>query len=162
MFGMHNSSHSFLRSYLTDRKQTVSSSEHTSNHVHSPYSVPQGSVLNNNNNNNSWGGADFWSCESSANECWSAACIYLWQLRGGRCRGQRTEDRPDDRTLWNSKGVLGPMLFLLYTHPLSHIIDNHKVSHIEFADDSQLYDSVQSEYFLSLVSSMQLWQFEWP
>ena len=41
--------------------------------------------------------------------------------------------------------VLGPILFLLYTQPLSQIINRHSVSHSEFADDSQLYDSVPRE-----------------
>jgi hypothetical protein len=37
--------------------------------------------------------------------------------------------------------VLGPLLFILYTQPLSHIIEAHSVSHTEFADDTQLYNS---------------------
>ena len=41
------------------------------------------------------------------------------------------------------------------TQPLSQIIDKHSVSHSEFADDSQLYDSVPREQFDSLLSSMQ-------
>ena len=48
--------------------------------------------------------------------------------------------------------VLGSILFLLYTQPLSH---RHSVSHSEFADDSQLYDSVPREQFDSLLSNMQ-------
>ena len=51
--------------------------------------------------------------------------------------------------------VLGPILFLLYTQPLSQIIDRHSVSYSEFADDSQLYDSVPREQFDSLLSNMQ-------
>ncbi|WP_419607217.1 reverse transcriptase domain-containing protein, partial [Thiolapillus sp.] len=51
--------------------------------------------------------------------------------------------------------VLGPILFLLYTQPLSQIIDRHSISHSEFADDSQLYDSVPREQFDSLLSNMQ-------
>ena len=38
--------------------------------------------------------------------------------------------------------VLGPVLFLLYTQPLSPVNDRRSVSHSEFADDSQLYNSV--------------------
>ena len=45
--------------------------------------------------------------------------------------------------------------FLLYTQPLSQIIDRHLVSHSEFADDSQLYNSVPREYLRSLISTMQ-------
>ena len=51
--------------------------------------------------------------------------------------------------------VLGPILSLLYTQPLSQIIDRRSVSNSEFADDSQLYDSVPREQFDSLLSNMQ-------
>ena len=48
-----------------------------------------------------------------------------------------------------------PILFLLYTQPLSQIIDRRSISHSEFADDSQLYDSVPREQLDSLLSNMQ-------
>ena len=51
--------------------------------------------------------------------------------------------------------VLGPILFLLYTQPLSQIIDRRSVSNSEFADDSQLYGSVPREQLDSLLSSTQ-------
>ena len=37
--------------------------------------------------------------------------------------------------------VLGPILFVLYTTPLSDIIANHSVSHQLFAGDTQLQKS---------------------
>ena len=37
--------------------------------------------------------------------------------------------------------VLGPILFILYTQPLSHVILNHPVSHMLYADDTQIYKS---------------------
>ena len=55
------------------------------------------------------------------------------------------------------------LLFLsseFYTQPLSQIIDRHSVSHSEFADDSQLYDSVPREQLDSLqscVDDVKLW-----
>ena len=38
--------------------------------------------------------------------------------------------------------VLGPILFILYTTPLSDIIANHSVNHQLFADDTQLQKSI--------------------
>ena len=35
------------------------------------------------------------------------------------------------------RSVLGPVLFVLYTTPLSDIIANHSVNHQLFADDPQ-------------------------
>ena len=37
--------------------------------------------------------------------------------------------------------VLGPILFILYTQPLTHVILNHPVSHMLYADDTQVYKS---------------------
>ena len=37
--------------------------------------------------------------------------------------------------------VLGPVLFVLFTTPLSDIIANHSVNHQLFADDAQLQKS---------------------
>ena len=50
--------------------------------------------------------------------------------------------------------VLGPILFLLYTQPLSKITDRNLVSHSEFAGDSQLYNWVPPEHLRSLISNM--------
>ena len=37
--------------------------------------------------------------------------------------------------------VLGPILFILYTQPLSHVILNHPVSHMLYVDGTQIYKS---------------------
>ena len=37
--------------------------------------------------------------------------------------------------------VLGPILFILYTQPLSCVIGSHPVSHQLYADDTQIYSS---------------------
>ena len=38
--------------------------------------------------------------------------------------------------------VLGPVLFVLYTAPLSAVMDGHSVLHHSFADDTQLQKSI--------------------
>ena len=43
--------------------------------------------------------------------------------------------------------VLGPVLFTLYTHPLSTIICQSRLSYHFFADDSQLHKSNVSSNF---------------
>ena len=40
--------------------------------------------------------------------------------------------------------VLGPLLFTLYTTPLSSLVSGHAISHHLYADDSQLYVSFSS------------------
>jgi hypothetical protein len=52
--------------------------------------------------------------------------------------------------------VLGPLLFSMYTSPISHIFDNSPISHHLYADDTQLYMSfsaADSANSLSLLSS---------
>jgi hypothetical protein len=51
--------------------------------------------------------------------------------------------------------VLGPILFLLYTQPLSRIIVSHGVSHQMFADDTELYKSSPRDSVPSLINTMQ-------
>ena len=51
--------------------------------------------------------------------------------------------------------VLGPVLFVLYTAPLSDIMKNHSVLYHAYADDSQLQKSAPQEDANELVQSMQ-------
>ena len=37
--------------------------------------------------------------------------------------------------------ILGPIAFIVYTQPLSHVILNHPVSQMLYADDTQVYKS---------------------
>ena len=43
--------------------------------------------------------------------------------------------------------VLGPILFVLYTQPLSQILFNHSCLHQFFADDTQLHKSCSPEHY---------------
>ena len=51
--------------------------------------------------------------------------------------------------------VLGPILFLLYTQPLSQIVSKHQVSHHMFADDTELYKTSPRDNIPSLLEAMQ-------
>ena len=50
--------------------------------------------------------------------------------------------------------VLGPVLFILYASPISHIINRHSLSHQTYADDTQIYGSVPLSNFSDLVTSL--------
>ena len=51
--------------------------------------------------------------------------------------------------------MLGPVLFVLYTTPLSDIIANHSVNHQLFADDTQLQKSTPPNDVQSLTHDLQ-------
>ena len=51
--------------------------------------------------------------------------------------------------------VLGPILFTMYTKPLSAIIDSHSIIHHSFADDLQLYMSAPPDGISELLHSIQ-------
>jgi hypothetical protein len=51
--------------------------------------------------------------------------------------------------------VLGPVLFILYTKPLSSLLQSHSVLHQSFADDTQLYNSCKPSQTQATVQSMQ-------
>ena len=50
--------------------------------------------------------------------------------------------------------VLGPVLFTLYTQPLTHIIEQHHLNQHSYTDDTELYDSTTpdkiNDLFLTL------------
>ena len=50
--------------------------------------------------------------------------------------------------------VLGPLLFCLYTTPLSYIFSNSSVSFHLYADDSQLYISFSSKDSIDSLTSL--------
>ena len=52
--------------------------------------------------------------------------------------------------------VLGPVLFVLYTTPLSDIIISHSVNHQLFADDTLLQKSTSPNEVQSLTRDLQL------
>ena len=51
--------------------------------------------------------------------------------------------------------VLGPMLFTMYTKPLSAVIDSHSIIHHSFADDLQLQMSAPPDRIYEILHSMQ-------
>ena len=51
--------------------------------------------------------------------------------------------------------VLGPVLFVLYTKPLSDVTERHSIHHQSFADDTQLRKSSPPHHVSELVQSMQ-------
>ena len=50
--------------------------------------------------------------------------------------------------------VVGPILFVLYTTPLSDIIANHSVNHQLFADDTQLQKSIPFSEVINLTKEL--------
>ena len=53
--------------------------------------------------------------------------------------------------------VLGPLLFTLYTTPLSSMISGHAIPHHPYADDSQLYVSFASGDSAAALNGLQSW-----
>ena len=51
--------------------------------------------------------------------------------------------------------VLGPILFDLYTQPLSKIIQNHYLCHHSFSDDDQLYMSANLSQLQEIIRASQ-------
>ena len=52
--------------------------------------------------------------------------------------------------------ALGPNLFVLYTTPLSAVIERHSILHHSYADDSQLQNSATPDRLPDLIESMRL------
>ena len=52
--------------------------------------------------------------------------------------------------------VLGPILFALYTTPLSAVIERHSILHHSYADDSHLQNSATPDSLHDLIDSMRL------
>ena len=51
--------------------------------------------------------------------------------------------------------VLGPILFVLYNHPISEIVSYHSLSHHSFSDDNQLYKSGNITQLPEIIHSTQ-------
>ena len=92
-FGLDGTVLSWIKSYLSNRKQKIKIGDSFSEAVILPFGVPQGSVL-------------------------------------------------------------GPLLFTLYTSPLSQVISKFKVTHHLYADDTQIYLAVDSRNFDSSMEEL--------
>ena len=51
--------------------------------------------------------------------------------------------------------VLGPVFFIMYTQPLSNVIEKFGVSHVLYADDTQLYDACSVSDADSMIDKLQ-------
>ena len=51
--------------------------------------------------------------------------------------------------------MLGPILFVLYTHPIFEIVSYHSLSHHSFSDDNQLYKSGNITQLPEIIHSTQ-------
>ena len=51
--------------------------------------------------------------------------------------------------------VLGPILFIFYTQPLTHVILNHPVSPVLYEDDTQVYKSCNANELISAIISVE-------
>ena len=51
--------------------------------------------------------------------------------------------------------MLGPILFVLYPHPISEIVSCHSLSHHSFSDDNQLYKSGNITQLPEIIPSAQ-------
>ena len=51
--------------------------------------------------------------------------------------------------------VLGPILFILYTQPLSCVIGSHSVSHQPYADETQIYSSSSPSEISATIHNME-------
>ena len=51
--------------------------------------------------------------------------------------------------------MLGPILFVLYTHPISEVVSYHSLTHHGFSDDNQLYKSGNISQLFEIIHSAQ-------
>ena len=87
----------------------------------------------------------FWHC------CVLVSVIPLWQ--NSRCLCQWCFLRLN--VGFHQGSVLGPILFVLYTHPISEVVSYHSLTHHGFSDDNQLYKSGNISQLFEIIHSAQ-------
>ena len=88
----------------------------------------------------------------------SSALLFLRSYSSGRSQSVSIDSILSDpysiTTRVPQGSVLGPLLFSLYTTPLSYLLDSSKLSYHLYADDTQLYISFKASDSTSALNAL--------
>ena len=90
--------------------------------------------------------------------------IHIWPVGLNLFASAHIHPLPARALLVSLRSVLGPLLFSIYTSPISTIAHSHKVCQQQYADDTQLYVALSpvnynhdSSALQSCLTSLQAW-----